>query len=178
MPPVSGILRHPQPVAERDQPDVKHGEDQTDTNSVVSIWAGTRGARLEQDRLGMERAEQVDAQMDERHQQHAENPDHGGVPGSLGRIVHRGPEGQIAYNRQKTNSVSVSRASQVHQVPQIGLAQIGPGGEHDRAEDDAHLRRRCREPIEPGIFQPQRQRAGEAYQGEGDSADQAAGTWR
>ena len=29
-------------------------------------------------------------------------------------------------NRKKRNSVSVSRASQVHQVPQIGLAQIGP----------------------------------------------------
>ena len=28
--------------------------------------------------------------------------------------------------RKKTNRVSVSRASQVHHVPQIGLAQMGP----------------------------------------------------
>ena len=73
-------------------------------------------------------------------------------------------------------SVVVSRASQVHQMPQARRPQSGPGDEHDGAEDHAHLgpgqrpgvgdlrpgarlRRKARKPMEPASEMAKKRKA-------------------
>ena len=49
----------------------------------------------------------------------------------------------------------VSRESHVHHVPQIGLAQIEPGDDHQRAEDHPGLGRRVAQVVPQLIAEPQ-----------------------
>ena len=60
----------------------------------------------------------------------------------------------------------MSRASQVHHVPQIGSGPDWPGGEHHRAERHAYLSRGSGKAVEPGILQPEVECAGHSNQGE------------
>src|SRR5437899_5702055 len=74
----------------------------------------------------MERAKQVHAEVDERHERHAADAEHGGVAGTRAR-VHDGPaQQQVAYIKEKEEQRgSETRVPGPH-VPHTVFPQIGP----------------------------------------------------
>src|SRR2546430_13149516 len=74
----------------------------------------------------MERPKQVHAQVDERHQRHAADAEHGGIAGARPRVPDGPAQQQVAYIKEKEEQRGVRRASQAHHVPQTVFPQIGP----------------------------------------------------
>src|SRR2546425_355437 len=101
----------------------------------------------------MERAKQVHAEVDERHERHAADAEHGGVAGTRAR-VHDGPaQQQVAYIKEKEEQRgSETRVPGPPRAPHR-LPPDRSGRQHDRGEHRADLGRRLGEPIEAGVFQ-------------------------
>src|SRR5918999_6001559 len=65
------------------------------------FWRERWCTGFEHDGLRVQGAEQVDAQVNEGHQQHAENADYRTEASALTWVVHRCAKGQIAYEQKE-----------------------------------------------------------------------------
>src|SRR3989449_114921 len=107
----------------------------------------------------MERAKQVHAQVDERHERHAADAEHGGVAGARAR-VHDGPaQQQVAYIKEKEEQGGgETRIPGPPRAPHR-LSPDRSGRQHDRGEHGADLGRRLGKPVEAGVLQEEEHHA-------------------
>src|SRR5207244_4033758 len=83
--------------------------DERAAEQALTLWStlvprGRGLGRLEDDGLRREGREQVHAQMDERHQRHAADAEHGGVAGARARVHDGAAQQQVAYIKEKERS--------------------------------------------------------------------------
>src|SRR5262249_37620600 len=115
--------------------------------------------RLEHDRLRMQRTEEGDAEMNEGHEQHAQDADDGAEPRPLARIMNRGPQRQVSDEEEEQKQrQGEPRGPGTPGAPD----RLGPkrsSREHHRGERDTYLRRRGRKSIESWIVKPEKESA-------------------
>src|SRR6267143_1104467 len=150
-------LRHEPHVQQRERHQRKEPRDQHAARQ-------RRRARLHDDGLGMQRAEQKHAQVDERHETQSADAEHGGVAGAEPRIPHGPPNQQIAHVQEEEEQRGRQPGIPGPPRPPNRLAPDRAGREHDDREHRTHLRRRRCEPVQPRILQKQVKDPGQTYE--------------
>src|SRR3989442_8512373 len=166
-----GVTLHHEPdVQERE-----HGERRQQRHQHAP--RERRRARLEDDRLGMQRAEQVDAQVDEGEQDETADSQHRRVAGPQPRLRDGPPEQQVAYKEEEEEQGE--REPSVPRPPRAPnrLRPDRPGREHHEGKRRPHLRGSGGEAVEPRVPYEQVQNAAEPNQPHGGHARQVGGTW-
>src|SRR5213592_729946 len=149
LPERQGVALHHEPhVQEREHPERQQQRDQHAPRQ-------RGGARLEHDGLGVQGAEQVHAEVNERHETHPADAEHRGVAGPQRRILDRTPQQQIPdikeEEKQRGREPGVPRPPR----PPDRLPPDGTGREHDRGEHRPRFRRRRSEAVQPWVLQEQ-----------------------
>src|SRR2546425_931088 len=112
----------------------------------------------------MERAKQVHAQVDERHQRHAADAEHGGIAGARPRVPDGPAQQQVAYIKEKEEQRGgEARVPGPPRAPHR-LPPDRSGGQHDRGEHRADLGRCLGEAVEAGILQEKEHHARHAHE--------------
>src|SRR5690349_4997161 len=100
----------------------------------------------------MEGAEQANTEMDEGHQQHAEDPNHRAEAGSLLRVLNRSPKRQIPYKEEEQEQGQREPGIPGPPGAPDRLRPDGTSREHDSAEDHADFRRGSGKAVQPTIL--------------------------
>ena len=125
-----------------------------------------RSARLEHDRLRVQRPEEIDAQMDERNDERREDAQHSGVPCAQRVIVDGAAQDEIAHDDQPEKERG--REPGVPRPPRAPdrFPPHRAGQQHGRRKHQPDLGGAGGEPVEPRITQPQIERAGQRHERE------------
>src|SRR3989475_4925605 len=123
-----------------------------------------RRARLHDNGLGMQRAEQEDAQVDEGHETQSADTEHGGVAGAEPRIPHGPPHQQISHVQEEEEQRGRQPGIPGPPRPPNRLSPDRAGREHDGRKHRTHLRRRRGEPVQPRIFEEKVEDPGQAHE--------------
>src|SRR5881396_2056461 len=126
-----------------------------------------RGTGLQDDRHGMEGAEQVHAEVDERHQAHAADPQHRRIAGPGSRLHHGPPQQQVPYIKEEEEQGGGEPGIPGPPRAPDGFPPDGAGGEHDGGERRPHLRRGRGKRVQPRVLQKQIEDARQAHQDHG-----------
>src|SRR5438552_1110443 len=154
--PLLRVPRERQCVALRHEPHVQQRERRERKEPRRQHAARQRRrARLHDNGLGMQRAEQEDAQMDEGHETQSADTEHGGVAGAEPRIPHGPPHQQISHVQEEEEQRGRQPGIPGPPRPPNRLSPDRAGREHDGRKHRTHLRRRRGEPVQPRIFEEQ-----------------------
>src|SRR5256885_1344472 len=157
------LARERQGVALGHEPHVQQGEGREGKEPRRQHAARQRRrARLHDDGLGMQGAEQKDAQVDEGHETQSADTEHRGVAGAESRVPHRPSYQQIPHVQKEEEQGGRQPSIPGPPRPPNRLSPDRTGRQHDGREDRPHLRRRRGEPIQPWISEKQVEDPGEA----------------
>src|SRR5437667_7096220 len=163
--PLLRVPRERQCVALRHEPHVQQRERRERKEPRRQHAARQRRrARLHDNGLGMQRAEQEDAQVDEGHETQSADTEHGRVAGTEPRIPHGPPYQQVSHVQEEQEQRGRQPGIPCPPRPPDRLSPNGAGREHDGRKHRTHLRRRRGEPVQPGILEEQIEDPGQAHQ--------------